>query len=177
MLIRDLHENTNIDDMAIRAWRRNVMMGRMSHIPKLFKFCNFYTYHRQRVIETVLVVKDHEIAVDFYVYPDHIDVRRDPINASKEFTGAYVASVINSALGIDIRDVSPQGTVLPLSVVYDSDQLRTYIVSQVRPWAYFITNSNNNQTQRLEWLKLKAGTEVSVEQLLSFDLGIDNENQ
>lgn len=172
MRARELHENNESDEMIVRSWRRRVLSGRMNHVPEVFARCEFTTSDNTNDYVIIdIPMTPYTINVVFAMSLKRLNLNNELICSEIPHSINYVRHAVNSVLGVKLTDLQTDGRMRLGYFLFDSEQFKTWIVAQFKPWIPFIAYPGMDRPWRHEWLKEKAGSNVTPQEFSRFNPG------
>lgn len=166
MQLRDLSETvSDIDRMALRRWRRDVIEGKIASVPQFFKPCLFYETDDR--IEIAFQIIDNVCYCEFHVDMHSVDIPYYSIHSSEpvSFNNALVHLFGKKFLTWDRTTSGARYDAYS----YHNAEFNSWVINTVRPWCPFIAYANRHQQDKFDYLKYAAGRKIDQRELLALN--------
>lgn len=163
MRAQDLYENRESRDMAYRTWRRAILSGRINKFPDIFRRClfeaNFVTNNVMVTVDTPMLSIPFSVSLNSLTFIEYFIGAHDAVSISD------ITYFIEDEFGVNLTDIRSGNDDEYLNYDFASEQFKTWITEQVKPWSWFMTFDDNNQRVRVNWLRNRGGSTITKEDL------------
>lgn len=162
-------EPSEMEQMALRRLRRDIISGRLSPIPKIFRDCIFRDLDAEHMRISVIIVPE-SVSATVIVNPRRVDVSPACLNSvyEQDQTARFLAEKFGQSFAITGSSLVRSPRTGRIVYSYTSEEFQEYLRDLFTPWRQFIVYRDNDSSDlaRIDWLHRNAGKTVKPEQLL-----------